>query len=234
MEEQIINVRPRTIRGRKNKELRKSKWIPAVVYGGGRKNISFALDIRDAERYSRREYENKIFTFKSEDKDLDGLKAIRKETAYHVVKRIPLHMDFLSLDMKASIKVSVEIHFKGKPKGILEGGIFNISLRNLEIECLPENIPPFIEMDVSDLDLNENLHVSDIKIPENIKLITLPTRTLCAVSEMAEETKEAADDNNSAASPTVAAAVAVEKDKKESKKEEKKEEKKESKKESKK
>ena len=221
MEERIINVKPRSVRGKQNKKLRKSKWIPAVVYGGGQKNISFALDIRDAEKYSKRQYENKIFTFQSEDSSLNGLKAIRKETAYHVVKRIPLHMDFLSLDMKAPIKVNVEIHFNGKPKGVMEGGIFSVSLRNLEIECLPENIPPFIEVNVADLDLNENLHVLDIKIPENIKLITPPTRTLCAVSEVREEVPETTPD------PTVAAATATpeksaEKDKKEEKKEPKK------------
>ena len=224
MEERTISVKPRSIRGKKNKDLRKSKWIPAVVYGGG-KNLSFSLDIRDAEKYSKREYENKIFTFQSEESLLNGLKAIRKETAYHVVKRIPIHMDFLCLDMKKLIKVNVEIHFTGKPKGALEGGIFNISLRNLEIECLPENIPQFIEVSVADLDLNENLHVSDIKIPDNIKLITLSTRTLCAVSEAAaEEASEATDD---AASPTPVATA--EKDKKEEKKD-KKEEKKDTKK----
>lgn len=188
MEQLTINVKPRATRGKKNRALRKNKWVPAVVYGGGHKNISFALDIRDAEKYSKREYENKIFTFKSENSDLDGLKVIKKETAYHIVKRSPIHMDFLSLDMKASIRISVEVRFKGKPKGLQEGGIFNINLRNLEIECLPQNIPSFIEVDVSHLNINENLHVSDVKVPENIKLITPPSRTLCTVSEVVEET----------------------------------------------
>ena len=218
MEERTINVKPRSVRGKKNKDLRKSKWVPAVVYGGG-KNISFALDIRDAEKYSKREYENKIFTFQSKDSLLNDLKAIRKETAYHIVKRIPIHMDFLCLDMKTPIKVNVEIHFTGKPKGSLEGGIFNISLRNLEIECLPENIPQFIEVNVADLDMNENLHVSDIKIPVNIKLITPSTRTLCAVSEAAAE--EAPEEATAVAS-TVSPTPAAEKDKKEEKKDTKK------------
>lgn len=205
MEQLVINVKPRTARGKKNRELRKNKWIPAVVYGGGHKNISFALDIRDAEKYSKREYENKIFTFKSENSDLNGLKVIKKETAYHAVKRLPVHMDFLSLDMNASIRINVEIRFKGKPKGLQEGGIFNISLRNLEIECLPENIPLFIEVNVSHLNINENLHVSDVKIPENIKLITPPSRTLCTVSEMAEEipASEETESTSTTAAPVV-------------------------------
>lgn len=210
MEQLIINVKPRSIRGKKNRELRKNKWIPAVVYGGGHKNVSFSLDIRDAEKYSKREYENKIFTFKSENKDLNDLKVIKKETVYHVVKRLPIHMDFLSLDMNASIRINVEIRFTGKPKGLQEGGIFNISLRTLEIECLPENIPPFIEVDVSSLDINENFHVSDIKVPENIKLITPPSRTLCTVSEVAEETSDS--EASSSTSPTGTSVIEKEKE----------------------
>ena len=187
MQDLVIHVKPRDLRGRKNKILRRNKWVPAVVYGRGRENISFSLDMRDAEKYSKRQYENRIFTFQSESSRLNGLKVIKKEAAWHVVKRVPLHMDFLSLDMKAPIKVSVEVRFKGRPKGIQEGGVLNISLRQLDIECLPSHIPSFVEVDVSGLDLNDNLHVSDVKIPQNIKLITSPARTLCAVAEVKEE-----------------------------------------------
>ena len=223
MEDLVIHVKPRTLRGQKNKILRKEKQVPAVVYGKGRENISFSLNMRDAEKYSKRQYENKIFTFQSESSQLNGLKAIKKETAWHVVKRTPLHMDFLSLDMKAPIKVSVEIHFKGRPKGIQEGGILNISLRQLEIESLPANIPSFIEVDVSGLDLNENLHVSDIKVPENIRLITSPTRTLCAVAEVKEEAvAEAAGPDVAAAETPADAPAEAEKGGKQEKKEAKK------------
>lgn len=222
MENLIIQVKPRNLRGRENKNLRKNKWIPAVVYGRGQKNLSFSLDIRDAEKYSKREYENKIFTFQSEDSDLNGLKAIKKETAWHIVKRIPIHMDFLSLDMKAPIKVNVEIQFEGRPKGVQEGGIFNISLRSLEVECLPEHIPQFIVMNVSELDINENLHVSDVIIPDNIKLITSPTRTLCAVSEVQEETQQTTEKETATESSTPIESSEKEKKQKETKKSEKK------------
>ena len=218
MENLIIQVKPRHLRGRKNKSLRKNKWIPAVVYGGGQKNLSFSLDIRDAEKYSKREYENKIFTFQSEDSGLNGIKAIKKETIWHIVKRIPVHMDFLSLDMKAPIKVHVEIRFEGRPKGVQEGGIFNISLRSLEVECLPEHIPQFIVMNVSELDINENLHVSDVIIPDNIKLITPPTRTLCAISEVQEETQQTTEKEASSDSPAPTESSEKEQKQKETKK----------------
>ena len=211
MKDLVIAVRPRSVRGKKNRALRKSGWIPAVVYSKGRPGLSFSLDIRDAERLSKREYENKIFTFQSEDGALNGLKAIKKETARHIVKRRPIHMDFLSLDMKTPIRVHVETRCVGKPKGLQEGGVLHISLRDLEVECLPADIPPFIEADVSHLNINDNLHVSDLKIPSNIKLITPASRTLCAVTEAEAEAPvaaESAPEQEAAASSSGKPAVA--------------------------
>ena len=112
----------------------------------------------------------------------------------HLLNRRPLHLDFLSLDMTRSIRVNVEIRFQGKPKGVREeGGVFSAVLRSVEIECLPKDIPPFLTVDVTHLTLNENLHVSDLKIPEKIKLIAKQERTLCTVSETKEETPEETD-----------------------------------------
>ena len=188
MSDLIIKVSPRTERGKANKKIRKNKFIPAVVYGNGQKNLTFSLDIRSAEKYSKKEFENKIFTFKSEDKNLTGLKVIKKAISRHKVSHQPIHMDFLSLDMKKPIRVPVDLKFIGIPKGVKEeGGIFNIILRSVELECLPHEIPPSIELDVSGLGLNQNIHVEDLKVSENIKLITKAQRTLCTVVPAKEE-----------------------------------------------
>lgn len=196
MEFLTIKVSQRKERGRHNKKIRKQKWVPAVVYGNGQKNISFSLDIRDAEKYSKKEYENKIFSFQSADKHLEGLKVIKKAISYHKVSHQPIHMDFLSLDMTKPIRVYVDINFKGVPKGVKEeGGIFNITLRQIELECLPNEIPPSIDLDVSQLGLNQNIHVSDLKLPEKIKLITKGQRTLCTIAEAKEEEVQQPDDS---------------------------------------
>lgn len=188
MSDLIIPVSLRAERGRHNKKIRKNKLIPAVVYGPKQKAISVSLDIRMAEKYSKKQYENKLFTFESTNKDLKGLKVIKKSIVYHKCSRLPIHMDFLSLDMKKPIRVQVEIDFQGLPKGVKEeNGVFNITLRSVEVECLPGEIPPSISLDVSGLTLNQNLHVSDLKIPENLKLITKLQRTLCIVSMAKEE-----------------------------------------------
>ena len=183
-----VKVSLRGERGRRNKSIRKGKKVPAVVYGPGSGNISLSLDIKDAEKYSRKEYENKIFTFESEDSKLKGLKVIKKAVSFHKTAPRPLHIDFLSLDMSKPIRVPVDVKFSGAPKGVKEeGGVFSVSLRNVEIECLPGDIPPAIELDVSHLTLNQSLHVADLKLTDKIKLITKGHRTICSVGEAVKE-----------------------------------------------
>ena len=171
-----------------SKQLRRDKQVPAIVYGKTQKTIPLSLDIRIAEKYSRKEYENKIFTFKSEDNALNGLKVLKKDVSYHKITRKPIHIDFFSLDMKQAVRVNVEVHFTGKAKGVKEaGGILNIMRRDVEVECLPAEIPDSLTIDVSSLEINQNFHVSDLKIPANIKLLTSEKASLCAVNELAEE-----------------------------------------------
>lgn len=174
--------------GSSSRRLRREQLVPAIVYGPGQKSIPLALDIRFAEKYSKKEYENKIFTFKSKEKELDGLKVIKKDISYHKLTRKPLHLDFFSLDMNKKVRVNVEVYFTGKAKGVKEsGGVFNVIRRSVEVECLPAEIPESFSIDISSLDINQNFHVSDLQIPENIKLITSPKESLCAVSEITEE-----------------------------------------------
>ena len=115
----------------------------------------------------------------------------------------------------------MEVHFTGKSKGVKEsGGVFNVIRRTVEVECLPAEIPDSFSIDISSLDINQNFHVSDLKIPEKIKLITSPKASLCMVSEVTEEatssTEETEKGSGEAATPGAGEAT-----KKENKKEDK-------------
>lgn len=175
-----------------SRQLRKQHKIPAIVYGPGQKTMNLALDIRSVEKYSKKEYENKIFTFKSEESHLNGLKVLKKDISCHKLTRKPIHIDFLSLDMNKKVRVHVDVHFTGKAKGVKEsGGVFNIIRRNVEVECMPIEIPESFSIDISSLDINQNFHVSDLQIPKNMKLITSLKSSLCTVSEITEEEEKA-------------------------------------------
>lgn len=183
-----FTVYSRELKTLTNNQLREKQLIPAIVYGHGQKNINLSVDIKSVIKYVKKEYENKIFTFKSNDKTLNNLKVLKKDISYHKVSKKPLHMDFLSLDMSKNVRVNVEINFIGKAKGVKEsGGIFNIIRRDIEIECLPAEIPNSFSIDISSLDINQNFHVADLKIPTTAKLITSPKESLCAVNEMEQE-----------------------------------------------
>ena len=183
-----FQVYARDAGGSHARKLRRKDKVPAVVYGPGQKTIPLALNLREAEKFSKKEYENKIFTFKSEKKDLDGLKVLKRETSYHKLTRQPQHIDFLSLNMNKKVRIVVEVLFTGKAKGVKEsGGVLDIQTRGVEVECLPADIPESFSIDVSHLDLNQNFHISDLKLPANVKLITDSKTSLCAVQKLAEE-----------------------------------------------
>ena len=183
-----LDVEERTPMKNAAKKLQRLGRTPAVVYGLKTKNLYLSLKTNTAVKYSSRSFNNKIFTLQSPDKNIQGLKVLKKETAFHRVSRQPIHVDFLALDMSKKVRVTVGIKFLGKPKGVKEsGGVFNALKRNVEVECLPNEIPSSFEVDISDLELNESYHVSDIKIPSKIKLVTRPEEALCAVVSAQEE-----------------------------------------------
>ena len=187
-----LQVQARLPMKNSTRKLGKKGLVPAVVYGPKIKNLYLSFKQSTALKYSQSSFDNKIFTLSSEDKKLNGLKVLKKETFFHSLTRNPIHIDFLALDMTQSIRVTVEIRFTGKAKGVWEsGGILNILKRSIEVECLPNEIPNFFEIDITELKLNESYHVSDIKIPSKVKLVTKSEEALCSVSLAQEEPEKA-------------------------------------------
>lgn len=206
-----IEVNARQAGKHHSRGLRLKKNIPAVVYGPKTKPLNFTLPELDAVRYSKRGFENTIFTLKSTDKALDGIKVLRKAMAIHPLSRRPIHLDFYALDMSKTVRVNVELRFAGKALGIGDGGIVNTVRRDVEVEVLPTAIPDFFEVDITGLGLNESMHVSDVNIPEGVKLITSPQETIatCSIVEeiVAAPTAAAAADAAPGAAPAAGAAA---------------------------
>lgn len=182
-----IEVGPRKPGKHYSRSLRGERKIPAVVYGPKTDSIPFYLGENDAVKCSGHEFENAIFVLKSEDSQLNNMKVLKKDASFHKVNRRPIHLDFYALDMAATVRVNVEVKFEGKSVGERDGGVFNALRREVEVECLPTDIPESFSLDISELKMNEVLHVSDINIPEGIKLITSPEDTMCNVTQVAEE-----------------------------------------------
>lgn len=167
--------------------LRMKRFVPAIVYGPKTKPLSISIAENDAVKYARTSFENSIFTFDSKDSSLNGLKVLRKTMDIHPVSRRPVHIDFFAPDMTQKVRVNVEVRISGKARGIGEGGLVSMVRRDVEIECLPLEIPTFFELDVTDLDINTSMHVSDIKFPENLKVLTSMDETIVSCAEVKEE-----------------------------------------------
>ena len=167
--------------------LRMERQVPAVIYGPKTKPLNIFIHENDAVKYSRTGFENSILTLTSQDATVNGLKVLRKSMDIHPVSRRPIHMDFFAPDMTKKVRVNVEVKLIGKAKGTADGGLVSMVRREVEIECLPLEIPSFFELDITEMDLNESMHVSDIKFPPNVRVITSTDETITTCAEVKEE-----------------------------------------------
>lgn len=166
--------------------LRVNKMVPGIIYGAI-ENANISLHVNDVLKYNSRAYENALMTIKSSDAKLNGKVALFKEVSVNPLSRRPEHVDLFALDLTKSVRVSVEIKVEGKAIGIAEGGLLNIVTRQVEVECLPTAIPEFILIDVTNLNVGDSIHASELTIPSGVKLISRPELTIAAVVEIEDE-----------------------------------------------
>jgi large subunit ribosomal protein L25 len=204
-----LNVEARKTGKHYSRKLRRERKVPAIIYGSvENKNIS--LDEGAILKYHTRAYENALFNLKSaDDSKLNNVVVLMKSVVVHPVTRKPEHVDLFALDLKKQVRVNVEIRFEGKPIGLADGGLLNIVNRQVEIECLPTEIPEALTIDVSHMGIGDALHVSDLKLPAGVKLMSSPTLTLAVVNVLEEETKAAAATPEAGAAAPGAAAGAA-------------------------
>lgn len=193
-----LQVRPRTTGKHFSRALRNEAKVPAVVYGAKIQSHSIEADLKIIERIRKLTlHENPILTLKSDDGKLNGVSVMVKTIDIHPVTRRPLHVDLYALDMTQTIRVRIQLKFEGKPIGLADGGNFQIVTRDIEVECLPTAIPESISIDISNLGVNDSVHVYDLQLPEGVKAISNQDMTLASVVIIAEE----------AAAPVIAAAT---------------------------
>lgn len=205
MKERIeLSADVRTIGKANSRALRREGKVPAVVYGSS-KNANFYVEEKAIKKYNTRAFENALYTLKSNTKDLNSMVVLMKDVTVHPVSQRPVHVDFFAIDLKKHIRVFVEVRLEGKPIGISEGGLLNVVTREVEIECLPTEIPDAITVDVTNLGVGQAIHVSDLNLPMGSKMISLDHLTVAVVNK--EEEKAAAAPE--AAAATAAAAPAA-------------------------
>jgi large subunit ribosomal protein L25 len=188
LETNALEAQPREA-GTKNdaRRVRQGGKIPAVVYGAGKDSLSVSVDPRVVTRILNSETgHNTIF-----DLTLDGgekTKAMIVDWQYEPIKGKLLHIDLKRIAMDKVLRVSVPIFLVGEAAGVKqEGGIMEQMLREVEIECLPADIPSHIDADVSELTFGKVLRVSDLPHGEKVKFITDANQPVAHVTSVKEE-----------------------------------------------
>ncbi len=173
------------------RKLRKEGRIPAILYGRGKTPRPLSLERRVIEKYLREVSGTTLVKLRVNGEE-EEVYAIVKDYQLDPVKDELIHVDFQEVDLTQKTVVEVSLAFVGKPKGVERGGMMEIVTREIEVECLPTQIPDKIEVDISDLDIGDVLHVSDIKFPEGVEPAEDPKLTVITVYEPAEEAAEEA------------------------------------------
>src|SRR5580698_6867747 len=192
----IVEGAPRSDRGKNEaRRLRLTGKVPAILYGGKGDAISLALNSKQIGAILRSESgHNTLFQV-----DLAGKHepAILKDWQVDPVTGNLLHVDLLRIAMDVRMRVKVPVHVFGEAQGVkLQGGVFEMVIREVEVECLPNDIPTEFRMDISELMMGMQLRAADVQAlidPEKIKILTDPTRVLAHVVALRVEEEKPAD-----------------------------------------
>lgn len=192
------------------RRLRSAGRVPAVLYGAKRTVASITASAAEFEQklvHLEGSHLIRLLHAGGSDAELHERMVLLREMQRHPVTGVVLHADFYEVDLTERLRVSVPLHFIGKPVGVVAGGILQPILREVEVECLPTEIPEFIEIDVSPLGIHEAVHLNELTLPAGVTPVGDPTQPLVTVLPPTIETKPA-EAAEAAAVPAEGAAAA--------------------------
>lgn len=189
----VVETRESTGKG-SNRRLRAAGRIPAVLYGQGKASIPLAIDSRSLEKVLKAGGANTLLDLTVEGRgDLGTPVALVKELQRDPIRGSIVHADLYQVDLSKTVEVEVPIHLTGKARGLDFGGLLEHMLRELRIECLPRSIPEAINVDVTELEVGDVIHVRDLALPAGVTLVSDPDLGVVAVAlPQAEEAPAAA------------------------------------------
>ncbi len=197
MEQIELTLETRNVTGSgRMSRMRKQGVIPAVIYGEGDKPVNVQLARKDFERVLRHHettsaiYHLSIMEGGKKQKDVT---ALLKETQHNPVSDMVAHLDFMRISMDKEIAIKVPVILKGEAIGLKkEGSTLEHMLRELEVICLPKNIPAHLEVDITNVDTHVSIHVSDLHLPQGVRTKMDPGATIVALVFSNREVEAAA------------------------------------------
>tara|TARA_B110000014_G_scaffold256749_1_gene240298 strand:+ start:1529 stop:2203 length:675 start_codon:yes stop_codon:yes gene_type:complete len=204
-----IEVQKRELSNKKSfvKELRKQDGIPGIYYShDSKESIPFTISQKILHEALKSDTQVYQITVGGKDRDV-----IIKSAQYHPVSDKMVHIDLYGVRMDQKVTVKIPIILIGQAEGIRSGGILNQALTELEVSCLPSNIPQNVEIDISNLDIGDSIRIEQVSVPENVEIegeldlliasIVLPAKVeepseeIDELSELDGETEDSATDD---------------------------------------
>ena len=194
-------------RKRDAKRLLRGGKIPGVLYGPKTPTVTLELDKREFTQRVAGLEGSHLVRLKSSSNTLAEKVALVKDMQFHQISGEVIHADLYEVDLTARIQVRVPLHFVGKAAGVTRGGILQPIVREIEVECLPLDIPEFFNVDVSALDIGDSVHVEELAMPEGVTAVSETNFAL--VSVVTPTVEEAPSPTVTAVEGAVAAPVAA-------------------------
>lgn len=187
MSELTIEVQKREKTGKgANRRARSGGLIPAVVYGGGKESVSIEIDRKSMlDLMKKAGSETPIYLLKLGDSQRH---AMIREVQTHPISRQVVHIDFQRVMMDQKIHVKVPVELVGTAYGVkTQGAVLDFVTREIEVECLPGDIPGHVELDITELHANQHAEARDVKLPEGVTLYDSPDKVIVSVAHARTE-----------------------------------------------
>jgi large subunit ribosomal protein L25 len=173
------------------KRLRAQGLVPCVIYGKDIESKSIAVKDNELEKLINKHGENCLIKlFLGENGEEKEYLTLVRDIQRHPIKNQYTHLDFYNVSMKDKLYTTVTVHLAGEPVGVKEGGILQHGARELEIRCLPINIPEYAEVDISNLSIGDNVSVADINLGDDVEIITEEETILATIVPPAIEKED--------------------------------------------
>lgn len=184
MAQSTLNVSKRVRMGKSGaRAIRKEGNVPAILYGKGEEPLALVINPGELkEALSTEAGENTLLEIvvKNDSAEIKKLSLLR-EIQYDYITSKPIHFDFQTLDVSKKITVDVPVVITGRAKGVKEGGILEEILREISVECLPSDIPNSFEVDVSELEIGDSIHVNTLETTEGVSIMHEDEDTIVTV-----------------------------------------------------
>lgn len=160
------------------RKLRAAGRIPGILYGLDKTPQMLGVSGLELGKLLRKAGDNVLFDLAVKGSKTE--KVLLREVQRHPVTEDVVHVDLLRIDLTKEIEVTVPVRLTGTSAGVRAGGVLEFVRRELDVSCLPTNIPPYVEVDIANLEINDAIHVSDLSV-EDVEILTDPVRTIVVV-----------------------------------------------------